>query len=60
MNVGSGIRDPGSGENLFRDPGSKRHRIPDPGPQHWEKLSLLIILMVLCILLGFKKQQLFL
>jgi hypothetical protein len=29
--LGSGIRDPGSGKNLFRIPGSKRHRIPDPG-----------------------------
>jgi hypothetical protein len=35
---GFGIRDPGSGKNLFRipDPGSKRHRIPDPDPQHWK------------------------
>jgi hypothetical protein len=33
MVLGSGIRDPGSGKNLFRIPGSKRHRIPDP--QHW-------------------------
>jgi hypothetical protein len=34
---GSGIRDPGSGKNLFRTQiqGSKRHRIPDPDPQHW-------------------------
>ena len=30
---GSGIRDPGSGKNLFRipDPGVKKHPIPDPG-----------------------------
>ncbi len=35
MHLGSGIRDPGSGKNLFRIPGSKRHRIPDPDPQHW-------------------------
>jgi hypothetical protein len=30
---GFGIRDPGSGKNLFRalDPESKRHWIPDPG-----------------------------
>jgi hypothetical protein len=29
---GSGIRDPGSGKNLFRipDPGVKKHLIPDP------------------------------
>jgi hypothetical protein len=33
MVLGSGIRDPGSGKNLFRIPESKRHRIPDP--QHW-------------------------
>jgi hypothetical protein len=43
---GSGIRDPGSGKNLFRIPGSKmglgseirgskRHQVPDPDPQHW-------------------------
>jgi hypothetical protein len=38
MDLGSGIRDPGTGKNLFRIPdsgsriqGSKRHRIPDPG-----------------------------
>ncbi len=31
VGLGSGIRDPGSGKNLFRIPGSKRHRIPDPG-----------------------------
>ncbi len=32
----SGIRDPGSGKNLFRipDPGVKKHPIPDPDPQH--------------------------
>ncbi len=34
---GFGIRDPGSGKNLFRipDPGPKRHRIPDPDSQHY-------------------------
>jgi hypothetical protein len=31
MGLGSGIRDPASGKNLFRIPGSKSHRIPDPG-----------------------------
>jgi hypothetical protein len=33
MVLGSGIRDPGSGKNLFRipDPGLKKHPIPDPG-----------------------------
>ncbi len=33
MDLGSGIRDPGSGKNLFRipDPGVKKHPIPDPG-----------------------------
>jgi hypothetical protein len=33
MVLGSGIRDPGSGKNLFRipDPGVKKHPIPDPG-----------------------------
>jgi hypothetical protein len=36
---GSGIRDPGSGKNLFRIQGSKRHRIPDPNPQHWYLLK---------------------
>jgi hypothetical protein len=30
---GFGIRDPGSGINLFRIPGLKRHWIPDPDPQ---------------------------
>jgi hypothetical protein len=29
-----GVRDPGSGKNLFRIPGSKRHRIQAPDPQH--------------------------
>jgi hypothetical protein len=31
--LGSGIRDPGSGKNLFRIPypGVKKHPIPDPG-----------------------------
>jgi hypothetical protein len=39
MVLGSGIRDPGSGKNLFRipDPGVKQHPIPDPDPQHWRK-----------------------
>jgi hypothetical protein len=34
--LGSRIRDPKSGRNLFRipDPGVKRRRIPDPDPQH--------------------------
>jgi hypothetical protein len=33
MVLGSGIRDPGSGKNLFRipHPGVKKHPIPDPG-----------------------------
>jgi hypothetical protein len=33
MVLGSGIRDPGSGKNLFwiPDPGVKRPPIPDPG-----------------------------
>jgi hypothetical protein len=33
MVLGSGIRDPGSGKNLFRipDPGVKKYPIPDPG-----------------------------
>ncbi len=39
MELGSRIRDPGSGKNLFRIPGSKRHRIPDP--QHW--FTLLVV-----------------
>jgi hypothetical protein len=52
------IRDPE--KNLFPDLRSKRHRIPDPDPQHWEKLVLVIVLIVQCLLLGFKKQQLFL
>jgi hypothetical protein len=36
MVLGSGIRDPRSGKNLFRipDPGVKKHPIPDPDPQH--------------------------
>jgi hypothetical protein len=41
MCLGSGIRDPGSGKNLFRipDPGSRGQKgtgsgIPDPDPQH--------------------------
>ncbi len=35
MGLGSRIRDPGSGKNLFRipDPGVKK--APDPDPQHW-------------------------
>jgi hypothetical protein len=34
-NIGLGIRDPGSGKNLFRisDPGVKK--APDPDPQLW-------------------------
>jgi hypothetical protein len=52
---GCGIRDPGCGKNLFPDLGSKRQRIPEPDPQRWEKLRLVLILIVLCILLGFKK-----
>ncbi len=36
---GSGIRDPGSGKNLFRIQGSKRHRIPDPDSQHCKKVK---------------------
>jgi hypothetical protein len=42
MDLGSGIRDPGSGKNLFRipDPGSRGRkgtgsRILDLDPQHW-------------------------
>jgi hypothetical protein len=33
MGLGYGIRNPGSGKNLFRipDPGAKKHPIPDPG-----------------------------
>jgi hypothetical protein len=33
MVLGSGIRDPGSGKNLFRipDPGSRGQKAPDPG-----------------------------
>jgi hypothetical protein len=36
MGLGSRIRDPESGKNLFRiqDPGIKMHRIPDPDPQN--------------------------
>ncbi len=38
MVLGSGIRDPGSGKNLFRipDPGVKK--APDPDPQHWLRI----------------------
>jgi hypothetical protein len=41
MGLGSGIRDSGSGKNLFwiPDPGVKIHRIPDPDPQQWFSLS---------------------
>jgi hypothetical protein len=46
MVLGSGIRDPGSGKNLFQipDPGSRGQkgtgsRIPDLDPQHWLPLS---------------------
>jgi hypothetical protein len=37
MVLGSRIRDPGSGKNLFRIPfpGVKKAPIPDPDPQHW-------------------------
>ncbi len=38
--LGSEIRDPGSGKNLFRILGSKRHRIPDP-----VSATLIIILL---------------
>jgi hypothetical protein len=38
MGLGSGIRYPGSGKNLFRIQGSKRHRIPDP--QHCVQLVI--------------------
>jgi hypothetical protein len=33
MSLGSGIRDPGSGINLFRipDPGSRGQKAPNPG-----------------------------
>jgi hypothetical protein len=36
MGLGSGIRDPGYGKNLFRipDPGVKK--APDPDPQHFK------------------------
>ncbi len=37
-----GIRDPGSGKNLFRIQGLKRHRIPDPDPQHCCFLYIMI------------------
>ncbi len=37
MGLGSGIRDPGSGKNLFRipDPGPGVKKAPDPDPQYW-------------------------
>jgi hypothetical protein len=37
MDLGSGIRDPGSGKNLFQipDPRVEKARIPDQDPQHW-------------------------
>jgi hypothetical protein len=38
MVLGSGIRDPGSGKNLFRipDPGSSGQKAPNPGSRvHW-------------------------
>jgi hypothetical protein len=54
MGLGSGIRDPGSGKNLFRipDPESRGQkgtgsRIPDPDPQHWGKLTVLNLPMAL-------------
>jgi hypothetical protein len=36
IGLGSRIRDPGFGKELFRipDPVEKEHRIPDPDPQH--------------------------
>jgi hypothetical protein len=47
MVLGSGIRGPGSGKNLFRipNPGSRGQKgtgswIPDPDPQHWLNLLL--------------------
>jgi hypothetical protein len=41
---GFGIRDPGSGKNVFRiaNPESKRHRIPDPEPQQWVFLTIVM------------------
>jgi hypothetical protein len=42
MGLGSGMRDPGSGKNLFRipDSGVKKARIPDLDPQHRSKILL--------------------
>ena len=47
MDLGSGIRDPGSGirKKPIPDPGSRGHkgtgsRIPDPDPQHWQLINL--------------------
>ncbi len=39
MDLGSGIRVPGSGKNLFRIQGSKKHRIPNPDP-HYCKIGI--------------------
>jgi hypothetical protein len=49
MVLGSGIRDPGSGKNIFRipDPGVKKHPIPDPGSG---SATLPMILMYPCII----------
>jgi hypothetical protein len=46
MGLGSGIRDPGSGKNLFRipDPGVKK--APDPGSATLLKMLVLNILLV--------------
>jgi hypothetical protein len=49
MVLGSGIRYPGSGKNLFRipDPGVKKHPIPDP--HHWKNYLKVFMLCLLYI-----------
>jgi hypothetical protein len=42
MGLVSGIRDPGSGKNLFRIPDLGFKKAPDPDPQRWLRLVLRI------------------
>jgi hypothetical protein len=53
MSLGSGIRDPGSGNRNkpIPDPGSriqgsKRHRIPDPDPQDCKTVGIKVFLTI--------------
>jgi hypothetical protein len=57
MGLGSGIRNPGSGENLFRipDPGVKK--APDPGSRIWIRNTANMQLIIFIYLFIFKYQH---